>query len=142
VEEVERALMGMKNSKAAGPSGVTSDILKYAGRSGIDALMKVFRGIMRDECAPEEWGDSLTIPLYKGKGDALQCGKHRGLRLLEHGMKIWERVLCYRLKQVTGVDDTQFGFVAGKSTTDAIFITRQLQEKYGQNKKKVISRVC
>ena len=30
----------------------------------------------------------------------------------------------------------QFGFMAGKSTTDAIFIVRQLQEKYlARNKK-------
>ena len=28
------------------------------------------------------------------------------------------------------IDSMQFGFMAGKSTTDAIFIVRQLQEKY------------
>ena len=28
------------------------------------------------------------------------------------------------------IDDMQFGFMAGRSTTDAIFIIRQLQEKY------------
>ena len=28
------------------------------------------------------------------------------------------------------INSTQFGFVAGKSTTDSIFIVRQLQEKY------------
>ena len=28
------------------------------------------------------------------------------------------------------IDSVQFGFMAGKSTTDAIFIVRQLQEKY------------
>ena len=28
------------------------------------------------------------------------------------------------------IDNMQFGFMAGKSTTDAIFIVRQLQEKY------------
>ena len=65
---------------------------------------------MGGEHAPDEWCDNLTIPLYKGKGDALQCGKYRGLRLLEHGMKVWERVLNEKLKQVTNVDKNQFGF--------------------------------
>ena len=49
-------------------------------------------------------------------------GKYRGLRLLEHGIKIWEKVLYERLKHVTKVDENQFGFMAGKSTTGAIFI--------------------
>ena len=60
---------------------------------------------------PREWSDSLTIPFFKGKGDALQCRKYRRLRLLEHGMTIWERVLHERLKQVMEVDENQFGFM-------------------------------
>ena len=31
---------------------------------------------------------------------------------------------------IVNIDSMQFGFMAGKSTTDAIFIVRQLQEKY------------
>ena len=85
-----------------------------------------------------QWsGHSLTIPLYKGNGDALQCGKYRGLRLLKHGMKILETVLYERLKHVTKVDENQFGFMAGKSTIVAIFIIRQLQVKYLEKKKKL-----
>ena len=34
-EEVEGALRGMKNGKAAGPSGMTSDLLKFAGAMGV-----------------------------------------------------------------------------------------------------------
>ena len=34
------------------------------------------------------------------------------------------------IRQVVSIDDFQFGFVPGRGTTDAIFIVRQLQEKY------------
>ena len=34
------------------------------------------------------------------------------------------------IKQVVPIDDCQFGFVQGRGTTDAIFVIRQLQEKY------------
>ena len=52
-------------------------------------------------------------------------------------MKIWERVLCERLKCVTEVDENQFGFIAGRSTMGAIFVIRQLQEKYLEKKQKL-----
>ena len=103
---------------------MTSDLLKFAGATGMRELLSLFQGIMGGEHAPDEWRNSLTIPLYKGKGDALQCGKYRGVGLFEHGMKVWERVLNERLKQVTNVGKNQFGFRVGKSTAEAIFIAR------------------
>ena len=67
----------------------------------------------------------------------MDCGKYRGLRLLNHGMKVWERILMRRLDSSIHISPQQFGFAAGKSTTDAIFIARQLQEKYLQNKQRL-----
>ncbi len=32
---------------------------------------------------------SITVPVFKRKGDPLECGKYRGIRLLEHGMNVW-----------------------------------------------------
>ena len=34
------------------------------------------------------------------------------------------------IRHVMSIDDSQFGFVPGRGTTDAIFVVRQLQEKY------------
>ena len=35
-----------------------------------------------------------------------------------------------RERKIVKIDNMQFGFMAGTGTTDAIFIVRQLQEKY------------
>ena len=34
------------------------------------------------------------------------------------------------IKQLVSIDNSQFGFVPDRGTTDAIFVVRQLQEKY------------
>ena len=34
------------------------------------------------------------------------------------------------IRQLVSIDDSQFGFIPGRGTTDAIFVVRQLQEKY------------
>ena len=75
-------------------------------------------------------GSSFIVCLYKGKGDALDRGNYRGLKLTEQVMKVLERIVDRLIRQVVSIDDSQFGFVPGRGTTDAIFVVRQLQEKY------------
>ena len=85
---------------------------------------------------PSDWEDSFIINIYKGKGDALERGNYRGLKLLDHVMKGIERVIEKIIRERISIDDMQFGFMPGRGTTDAIFILRQLQEKHlAKNKK-------
>ena len=51
-------------------------------------------------------------------------------------MKIWERTPVRRLGEHIKISPQQFGFATAKSTTDAIFIARQLH-KYLQNEKEL-----
>ena len=45
-------------------------------------------------------------------------------------MKILERIVDGLIRQLVSINDSQFGFIPGRDTTDAIFVVRQLQEKY------------
>ena len=54
---------------------------------------------------------------------------------MSHTMKLWERVIEHRLRRVTNVTKNQFGFMPGRSTTEAIFLLRQLMERYRDQKK-------
>ena len=83
-----------------------------------------------DGKVPTDWEESFIVCLYNGKGDALDRGNYRGLKLTEQAMKILERIVDGLIRQVVSIDDSQFGFVPGRGTTDAIFVVRQLQEKY------------
>ena len=42
----------------------------------------------------------------------------------------YERVHENRLRSIVSICEEQFGFVKGKSTTDVIFVLRQLQKRY------------
>ena len=45
-------------------------------------------------------------------------------------MKVLERIVDNLIRQLVSIDNSQFGFVPGRGTTDTIFVVRQLQEKY------------
>ena len=45
-------------------------------------------------------------------------------------MKVFERVMEARIRKIVKIYNIQFGFQSGVGTMDAIFIVRQLQEKY------------
>jgi len=67
----------------------------------------------------------------------MECGSCRGIKLLEHAMKVVERIFEHRIWQQIEVDDMQFGFMKGKETTDAIFSVRQMQENFTVKGKKL-----
>ena len=54
------------------------------------------------------------LSIYKGNGHALECNSYRGIKLLEHAMKVFERVIETRLRENMDIDDMQFGFRAEK----------------------------
>jgi len=56
----------------------------------------------------------MVLPIYKGKGDPVECGSCRGIKLLEHAMKVVERIFENRIWQQIDIDDMQFGFMKGK----------------------------
>ena len=60
----------------------------------------------------------------------MNCGNYRGIKLMCHSMKLFERVHINRLRNIVSISEEQFGFMKGKSTTDDIFLLRQLQERY------------
>ena len=84
---------------------------------------------------PEEWRRSILVPIFKNKGDVQSCTNYRGIKLMSHTMKLWERVIEHRLRRVTSMTQNQFGFMPGRSTMEAIFLIRQLMERYREQKK-------
>ena len=136
-EEVITAVNKMKLGKAAGPSEVNMDMIMASGKFGVGVLKKLCQRVLDGKGMPEEWKTSVVVPIFKGKGDVMDCGAYRGVKLLERAMKIVKRVLEKRTRELVKVDDMQFGFMPGKGTTDALFILRRMQEEFRGREKKL-----
>ena len=127
--EVRQALRKMKNGKAPGPSDFQIEMIKLLGVDGEEWMTELLRAIWEEEAMPRDWEESLMIYIFKQKGDIMECGNHRGIKLTEHGLKVLERILDERLRETVKIGKQQYGFMRGRGTVDAIFIVRQLQEK-------------
>ena len=84
---------------------------------------------------PDEWRKSTLVPLYKNKGDIQNCSNYRGIKLISHTMKLWERVIEHRLREHAKIAENQFSFMPGRSTMEAIHILRRLIERFRVAKK-------
>ena len=71
-------------------------------------------GLLMEESMPESWKRSTVVPLYKGKENVLEWVNYCTIKLLEHGMKVVERVFKKRLRKMVEIKEEQYRFVTGK----------------------------
>ncbi|KAK3531916.1 hypothetical protein QTP70_034423, partial [Hemibagrus guttatus] len=129
-DEVRKALKRMKSGKAVGPDDIPVEVWKCLGEAAVEFLVSLFNRVLESERMPEEWRRSVLVPIFKNKGDVQSCSNYRGIKLMSHTMKLWERVVEARLRKVVEICEQQYGFMPRKSTTNAIFALRILMEKY------------
>ena len=116
-DEIKESPKKMTNKKVEGPDPIPVEVWKRLGEEGLKWLVELFNVILRTVKMPREWRFSRVIPLYKNKGDIQDCNNYRGIKLLSHTMKLWERIIERKLRVDISLSDNQFGFVPGRSTT-------------------------
>ena len=131
----------MKTGKACGPDQIPIEVWKLLSDEGVYYLLQTMNAVLV-EGMPQSWRKSELSPLYKGKGSVLECGNYRGIKLMAHTMKLWERIIDHRIRQIVELDDIQFGFRKGRSTTEPIVALRIVQEKYREKGKYLHNGMC
>ena len=129
-QEVEAAIKKLKNNKAAGNDSIPAELLKYGGVELTFKIYKLVCAIWKNETIPENWKESIIIPIFK-KGDKTDCNNYRGISLLATCYKVLSNVIQARLTPFAEdiVGDYQCGFRRNRSTSDQMFTIRQLLEK-------------
>ena len=128
MKNVSEAVGRMRNGNARGRSGIVKEHFT-ASQNGKQVILEIANEILNGSAMSKDWG-SIGVPIYKKKGSVMVCRNYRGAKLLEHGMKVVERLLEKRLRDIVKIDRMQFGFMPGKETLDAIFIATRMQEKF------------
>ena len=137
--EVEQQMKWMKFGKATGPDQIPIEALQSLGAVGLEMVTHLLNSMLSTGTIPDTWRHSILVPIYKGKGDHRDCSTYRGINLLCHSMKLLERLLDSRLRQLTNVSANQFGFRPGRSTIDpafALLLYLQGEQKDGKDQHK------
>jgi len=61
-------MRNLKNNKAAVTDGIHPELIKYGENTLLNRIYELVRQIWEEERMPEEWKETLIVPIYK-KGD-------------------------------------------------------------------------
>jgi len=86
--EFELAIKKLKTHKSPGIHQIPADLIKAGGRTICCEIHKLIISIWNKEELPEEWKESISVPIYK-KGDKRNCSNYRGISLLPTSTKFY-----------------------------------------------------
>ena len=96
--EIVEAMQMMKLGKAPRPSEVSVEMIVASGKIGVEVMMELSQRVLDGRGMSDKWKTSVIAPIFKGKSDVMSSGSYREVKLLEHAMKIVERVLESKYK--------------------------------------------
>ena len=136
IEKVTQKEMmtAMKPGKAAGSFEGCAEMISVSGKVGVNMIMELCQYVANGKGMSDEWQTSVLVPIFKEKFDVRNCNLCRGVKLLEHAMKIVERVLARSIQKSLYANAMQFRPTAGRETTDAFFVMKTVQKEYKDEK--------
>ena len=116
-DEVLQVLLRLDHSKAPGPDGLPTRILKECAKELSPSICQLFNISLATGTLPLEWKESNVVPVHK-KGKKEDVTNYRPISLLCVISKVLERCIHNHLKDhlLTLIDDFQHGFLQGRST--------------------------
>jgi hypothetical protein len=79
--EVDLAIEKLKCHKSLGTDQIPAELIKAGGRTICCDIPKLIISVRNKEELPEEWKESIILPIYK-KGDKTVCSNYMGISLL------------------------------------------------------------
>jgi hypothetical protein len=94
--EFEMAIENLERYKSPGIDQIITELIKAGGRTIRSQIHKLINSIWNKEELPEQWKESIIVPIYK-EGDKTDCSNYRGISILSTAYKILSNILLSRL---------------------------------------------
>merc|ERR1711911_487839 len=91
-------------------------------------IMPVVEAFWREEIPPHQWNQGYITNVWKGKGDREMLENQRGITVSSSIGTIVEEIINERLLKTIKFTQSQAGGKKGASTTDHIFILRNIMD--------------
>jgi hypothetical protein len=129
--EVEGAIKGLCNGKAAGVCELKAELLKFGGKDLSAVLHDLLRRVWESEKVPEEWRQAILVPIPKA-GDKRDVKNYRGICVQSVAAKVYSTILKKRLRHWSeeALLEVQNGFRGNRGCADAMFVLRRIIDQH------------
>lgn len=137
--EVAYAIHKLKRNKAPGVDGVKMEFVKELDDAGREKVRSILNQFWKDEKVPGKIRRAKVALLHK-KGDKADFGNYRPISRLTGIYKLYTAIIHERISE--GIDhwlqQTQYGFRAGRGAAEAIQYVRRMIEAGGSRQDPVL----
>ena len=117
--------------KAAGIDGIMPEMFVYGRGAMVSVLHRFFNCIYAVAKIPDEWRESIIIPIFKKKGDDKDIKNYRPLAMTVVARRLYERCLKDDLVAArNALNDYQGGFRPNRATLDQVFVLDEISKEH------------
>ena len=128
--ELLTIVKSLPNGKSPSSDHITYEHITFGGHTLSKWLCQLFTSILRQECVPSAFKQSITVTLHNGNGKPkTDPNIYRAISLLPVLSKLFEKVLLSRIEKcgvTSSLNPLHFGFQRGKSSKMTFFIYQKL----------------
>ena len=101
-KEIVEAMQKMKSGKATEPLEVSVKMIVASGKIGVKRMRELCQRVLDGREMPYEWKTNMIEPI--SLLDIMSCVTCREVKLLEHAMKIVDKVPKRRIRTLISLD--------------------------------------
>ena len=143
IYELNCATRQLKNKKAPGNDGISSEMIRHLGNVAKQKLMDIYNHSWNTGTFPTSWKEAIIIPILKKGKDRHSKTSYCPISLLSCLGKPMERMvnrrLQHHLKENGLLSPSQSGFRKNRSTEDQVTLLTQDMENGFQPKMKTLA---